>query len=104
MRTKYLSLLIAAACLVWITGCGGGGGQTSGQEPAPASEPEASAPAKPMEPLGTASISGTIHFTGEAPARHRIRQGPDCSELNPEPVQTQAVIVNDNNTLKNVFV
>ncbi len=105
MRTNKLSLLIAAGCLIWITGCGGGSGEAGGGgEAAESSEMESAAPAAPMEPLGTASISGSIAFTGEAPKRMRIRQGPECSELNPEPVRTEAVIVNDNNTLKNVFV
>jgi len=105
MRTNKLSLLIAAGCLMWLTGCGGGGGETGGGgEAAESSEMEATAPAEPMEPLGTASISGSIAFTGDAPQRMRVRQDPECSELNPEPVQTEAVIVNDNGTLKNVFV
>lgn len=107
MRTNKLSLLIAATCMMWITGCGGsgGGGEAGGgDENAGASEMETTTPAEPMEPLGTASISGTIAFNGEAPKRMRIRQDAECSELNPEPVQTEAVIVNDNGTLKNVFV
>lgn len=103
MRLNKVGLLVAAGSLIWMTGCGGGG-ESGGGEPAASSEPEAAAPAAPMEPLGTASISGTIAFNGEAPERKLVRQDPECSDLNPEPVQTEAVIVNENGTLRNVFV
>ena len=103
MRLNKLSLLVAACSLIASTGCGGGS-ESGGGEPAASSEPERAAPAAATEPLGTASISGSIAFSGDAVERKLVRQDPECSALNPEPVQTEAVIVNANGTLKNVFV
>jgi len=101
MRTNNLSLLLIA-CMVFITaGCGDGGGdKASTTDSAPAAE----APAAPVAPLGTASIIGSVALTGDAPDRRRVRQDPECSGLNEVPVQTEAVIVNENGTLRNVFV
>lgn len=53
-----------------------------------------------------ASISGTVAFTGTAPAAEKISMGadPSCSALHSGPVMTENVVVNANGTLKNVFV
>jgi len=91
--------------LLTAAGCGGGDAAGDGSDSGAASSAEETAPVSaPAEPLGSASISGTVAFTGDAPARKRIRQDPECVDLNAEPVQTEAVIVNENGSLRNVFV
>lgn len=94
---RAAGVIVAAAFL--LSGCGG----DSGSE-ATSSAPSASTPAASTTPLGTASISGSITFTGTAPARARIRQDRECSALNADPVTSETVIVNENGTLKNVFI
>lgn len=90
-------LIISAAFL--FAGCGGDSGSDS-----TSSTPSSAAPEADTTPMGTASINGSITFSGTAPARARIRQDRECSELNAEAVRTERVIVNENGTLQNVFV
>lgn len=100
-----LSLVFSAAILLGTGGCGGGDASSGGEDASEmdaASEQEQEAVA--MEPLGSASVSGAVAYTGPDVERRRVRQDPECDELNPEPVQTEAVIVNENGTLRNVFV
>ena len=53
-----------------------------------------------------ASVTGTIQFTGQAPQLKKVDMNadPTCSSLHPTPVMNEDVIVNANQTLKNVFV
>jgi hypothetical protein len=102
---RYLFVAFIAVALPIAAGCGGGGDASSGGDDAEMGAAETQEQqAAPMEPLGSASIMGSVAYTGAPVERRRVRQDPECDELNPEPVQTEAVIVNDNNTLKNVFV
>jgi plastocyanin len=94
---RAASVIVAAAFI--LSGCGG----ESGSE-ATSTAPSASAPAASTTPMGSASISGSVTFTGTAPARARIRQDRECSALNEEAVTSETVVVNDNGTLKNVFI
>ena len=52
------------------------------------------------------SITGKINFTGTAPEEPAIDMAADpvCAGQHPEPIKTEEVIVNADNTLKNVFV
>ncbi|HUJ10403.1 MAG TPA: carboxypeptidase regulatory-like domain-containing protein [Verrucomicrobiae bacterium] len=55
----------------------------------------------------TASISGKISFEGTAPRRKKIRTDadPKCAEMHADdPLLSEEVVVNPNNTLRNVFV
>ncbi|MEX2582985.1 MAG: carboxypeptidase regulatory-like domain-containing protein [Gemmatimonadota bacterium] len=51
-------------------------------------------------------VTGTVAFTGTAPALQPIdmRDEPVCAEKHSEPPVQEAVVVNDNGTLSNVFV
>lgn len=51
-------------------------------------------------------ISGKVLFKGKAPVEQRINMGADpvCKRAHPGPVYGQEVVVNKNETLKNVFV
>ena len=55
---------------------------------------------------GQGSISGSVIFEGKGPRMRTIKMGADpvCSAAHTEPVKSEAVVVNDNGTLKNVLV
>jgi hypothetical protein len=54
----------------------------------------------------TASVRGSVKFTGTAPAQERIKMDADpvCKGLHAEPVTSQEVVVNPNGTLRWVMV
>lgn len=53
-------------------------------------------------PRGTATVTGTVHFQGTAPEMPTI-ENRNCHP-GATPIKEESVIVNPNNTLKNVFV
>ncbi len=111
-------LLLVLVCLVSLLGCGGeqdSGGQTSDRSAQPsggeAKSPPVSVTAagKPWDPaLGTATITGTVKFDGKKPRMRPIDMaGADekCAEFHDGVRQKpETVVVNDNGTLRNVFV
>lgn len=52
------------------------------------------------------TVTGKVNFTGTAPTREPIAMDADpvCAGLHPEPLLSEDVIVNADNTLQNVFV
>lgn len=104
--SKHLYLVAFTAFALSI-GCGG--------ESAPESEPAAKAtpetPAAPedvfeVDPSTAATITGKISFDGEAPKPRRLNLGADqdCTAMHDGPVYDERVVVNENATLKNVYV
>jgi plastocyanin len=66
--------------------------------------PEEVKPPVPEPPKGpTGTIAGTVKFTGTAPERQKIQNGADpyCARFE---LTTETVIVNDNQTLRDVLV
>jgi hypothetical protein len=65
-------------------------------------------PPVPAEKLVmTSTIRGAVNFSGTPPQRQRIRMGtdPQCAAQHPaDGAQSEDIIVNDNGTLRNVFV
>src|SRR3989338_7404829 len=55
---------------------------------------------------GSGVIHGSAAFSGTAPAMEKISMAADpvCQQQHTEPVFSEAVVVNANGTLKNVFV
>jgi plastocyanin len=103
MREKLLWLSSLGLGLV-LAACGGGEQATT-----ETAEPEAGAPAgdvEPVDPATAGAITGTISFDGDAPRMPRIRMDavPACTEVNKDPVYSEEVVVNDNGTLRNVFI
>ncbi|MFQ5568837.1 MAG: carboxypeptidase regulatory-like domain-containing protein [Rhodothermales bacterium] len=95
---KYL-LLVAVSFALLTAGCGGG------DQPTPqADDTSQDTPTVSAEPVGTASITGTIHFSGTPPERATITQDQECEELHDTAVLAENVVVNDNSTVKYVFV
>ena len=103
MRTKlfgFSSLMLT----VILAGCGGG-------TPAPPAEQAAApapsaAPSAPIDPATAATITGKVSFEGARPTMPRIRMDavPACTEASKEPVYSQEVVVNDNGTLRDVYI
>ncbi len=81
-----------------MIGCGGGGESSSD---AAEGGGEAAAPAAPA---GTAAINGTVSFEGTTPERQPLEINRECMDLRDEPPLSERVVVNENGTLKWVFV
>lgn len=94
MRSKGImsSLVIMMLLLV---GCGGG--DTSEAD-------EAAETAAAQGPTGSATISGTISFEGTPPDRAQLNLVRECTEMHDEPVLAENAVVNDDGTLRWVFV
>lgn len=87
-------MLAAAAC----SKGGESGGAAAGAAPA--------ATAFPVDTTTAATVTGRIAFTGSKPAMQRIDMSEEatCAQKHPNGAFTESVVVNDNGTLRNVFV
>lgn len=97
MRRIFLLMLVGAGA----AGCG-----QSDQPAEKTQQPVAAAPAAKAEQWGSSSITGRVSFTGALPSLQRIRMGADpaCEAMHGGPVYAEDVLVNDDRTLRNVFV
>lgn len=101
MKGKVLLFPLATSLLLLLAGCGGGGGESA---PQAQKAPEQKAAGTDISAF-TSAIKGTIQFKGTAPDRKRIRQDQECGALHgDQPVLSEDVVVNNNGTLKYVFV
>ena len=80
--------------------------ETGGNPPAGATPPPAAVTAFPVPGDQQATINGRVAFTGAKPAPHRIDMAEEatCAAKHKDGAWTEDVVVNDNGTLKNVFV
>lgn len=87
-----------------LVACGGGG--ESGEAPAVDATDSADASGIAPDLSQSGNISGKVNFEGEQPQQARIRMGaePHCEHKHSGAIYSQAVVVNDNSTLKNAFV
>lgn len=94
-----LTLTVAAGC-----GGGEGGGEEAGGEMAAGEE--GGTMESVVDPATAASISGSVSFQGTAPEPQPIdmSEEPTCAEKYEGQPMTDAVVVNDDGSLKNVFV
>jgi len=85
-----------------LTGCGGGGGSEKKEPAAPA---PAAATVK-VDPATAGSLSGKVLFTGEKPKPQPLSMDatPACARMHEKPALSEDVVVNDNGTLRNVFI
>ena len=106
-------LVLFVACLISLLGCPGeqGGGQVGQPSGGETTKPAKSGAenGKPWDPaLATATITGSVKFDGKPPrARPIDMAGADekCAELHGGVRQKpETVVINDNGTLRNVFV
>lgn len=110
MSKRALVLLLTLLVPLSFAACGGGKDEDALLEeeeatPAPAAgAPGAAAPA--AAPAGSATVTGKIAFEGTAPTMERLKMDADafCKASHAQPVYSQEVVVNSNNTLQWVFV
>ena len=116
MRSVRERPILAGFCVIplLLFSCGGeeGGGETTQPttaEPQQSATGSATDEGKPWDPaLGTATITGSVKFNGKKPRMRPIDMaGADekCAELHGgKRLKPETVVVNDNGTLRNVFV
>lgn len=105
MNRIMFSMLPLALVALLVAGCGGGGAaDDAGGEAAEGGE----AAAEEYTPAGSAVVSGSIQFTGMAPEQQELNLDRECMDIrsqnNMDPALSQKVVVNDNGTLRWVFV
>lgn len=91
-----------AAALLGIAGCSGGR-----PNPSPKSEKAASTPVYfKVDPSTAGAVTGKIVFAGKKPPRKIVDmdEDPQCRKLHKAAVVNNAIAVNRNGTLSNVFV
>ncbi len=100
IRTRKFLFGFTILLLAVLAGCG--------REEAPAPQQQAATPAAaPVDPATAATITGTVKFQGSAPQRNRLRMDADaaCAAIHRgHPVLAEEVVVNDNGTLRWVFI
>jgi len=101
MRKFLIGCSAASLLLLW--GCGGSK-ETS--EAPKKEEAPAAAPAAAVSDADAATVTGKVAFTGDKPAMKNISMDatPACARAHTTPQKSQEVVVNDNGTLRNVFV
>jgi len=80
---------------------------SSSQSAAPSEPAQTTATAQgPVDPATAGSITGTVKFSGTKPSMQKIAMNADayCKTAHTTDVYSEEVVVNPNNTLKNVFV
>ena len=104
MRTK-LSWYSSLGLALVLAGCGGGGPAPSGEQAQQPAAPAAPA-AAPVDTATAATITGQVSFEGTKPTPKRISMDavPACTQAAKAPVFTEDVVVNDNGTLRDVYV
>lgn len=96
--SHWSRVLSVCAAFLLLVGCGGGG--DSGTE----SEGQEMAGQEATTPAGSAVITGSVNFEGEAPEREELETNRECEGIRESPPLSENVVVNDNGTLKYVFV
>lgn len=93
--------VLLVAFLLLATGCGGGGDTAA---PAPEADADEGVTVEEGTAMGTASITGTISFAGEAPARTPVRMKPECMDEHDSTPLSESALVSEGGGLKSVFV
>ena len=115
MKSRAFALVINAfrftgfAFLVFAIGCGGGGGEESGGQASSstAGEEPAAKQASAVDPATAATLTGRVEFSGTAPEMQPIDVSSEqtcAAHAESNPLYTQNVVVNENGTLRHVFV
>jgi hypothetical protein len=105
MKTVFRGRLACYSVLAFAMicgGCGGGGGDTSKK-----AEETSATEANVWQPTGDeGKVTGKVSFQGQPPKYKPLSMDADavCAKKHSGPVYPEAVVRNDNGTLRNVFV
>jgi len=103
-RPGWMRLVASGVAVSLVAACGGGGGGGGGNESASESGGQQAQQAFPVDQASAGNIGGSVSFEGTPPEAEAIDMS-SASECQPEgQPMTQHVLVNDNGTLRNVFV
>src|SRR2546423_6717045 len=101
---KKFLIACSAASLLLLAGCG----KSPDTSEAPKSEPTKTAAGAPtaVDEANAGTVTGKVSFTGDKPVMKNISMDatPACARAHSTAQKSQEVVVNDNKTLKNVFV
>lgn len=89
--SKFVTVVFVLMAFGVVAGCGGGGEQQTAQQ------------TTQTQPSATGSLVATVNFEGTEPEPETFDSSGN-SECDVDTVKSDAVIVNDNGTLKNVVV
>lgn len=105
MRHSILTVSLTTALAIWCTGCPS---QSTPTPATPAATPATpTAALKAIDPATAGGIKGRVEWSDPGvPTRAPVNMGADakCSAMHATPVLDETVIVNDNGTLRNVYV
>jgi plastocyanin len=110
MSKRALVLLLGLAISLSFAACGGKDEDALLEEeeatPAPGAAPVAGGAPAAAPATGAATVTGKVAFEGTAPTMEKLRMDADafCKAAHAQPVYSQEVVVNPNNTLQWVFV
>jgi plastocyanin len=101
---KSFNVILLLSGLLALNACKGGGNAPATSE-APAEAQQAAAQS-PVDPATAGVITGVVKFTGAKPKLQKISMGADayCKTAHSTEVLSEEVVINPNNTLKNVYV
>jgi hypothetical protein len=102
---KRFLISCGAASLLLLGGCGKSDQSESVKPKEEATKSAAGVPAATDE-ANAGSITGKVSFAGDKPVMKNLSMDatPACARAHTTPQKSQEVVVNDNGTLKNVFV
>ena len=107
MSKKVLTASLAILAAFAVAACGGGETPAADTPAATAPAPAAAPATDPASIADAATISGTINFAGDAPQGQVLQMAADpfCVTAHTgQDVLAQRVVVNDNGTVRYVFV
>src|SRR3989338_1726082 len=106
--TRMTTLVISVLVLI---GCGGKPQDAAAKTERPTAEApiqlaQTPAQAQPATGGGSSAVTATVKFEGAAPVRAKVKMDADpaCQQQHATAMESEDVVVNDNGTLKNVFV
>lgn len=97
-----IAVLVSSLFILFSCGGGDGGSKESASKPQAKEGKPASKGTDISMYSGT--VTGTINFKGTAPKPRRLRMDTECGAFHDGPVFMENVVVNENNSLKWVFV
>jgi len=102
---KKFLITCGAASLLLLSGCGKSD-QSESVKPKDEATKTAAGTAPAVDEANAGSITGKVSFAGDKPAMKTLSMDatPACARAHTTPQKSQEVVVNDNGTLKNVFV